>query len=316
MKAPFKASLLSASLIVLSLSCSSNPQKQITINEAHKKFLSICKNEINIDVISQFVGDTFWIYAPIKDNILQTSASREGSMSSDQYKEVPSINYADTQFKDHVFIVQYDIDLKRNYPKSYGYTSSYSSKYQALQQGLLAALNRSFSETDDDSALRFVILVIADITTGIEVESILYFEDIKHGLSLTQDLAQDEFMKRYVAELRGNKNIIGDLDGKHLTYYQMTMPGFLARQITNRINFKYQRSSHPPSLNTLEELTKLLIETFDAYDYQEYSEVRLQDLGDNSSESLTPSDISRLKNELNVSSGKFHVLKWGQRPFF
>lgn len=306
-----RAFCLFSFLLLFSLSCSPKPIQEISVSQAHKKFLDLCESELNLNVVTKMVGRTFYVYVPMKEDILKTKGTKDGPMRSTEYNEVPVINFVETNYKDGIFDVQYDIALKRNYPQSLGYTSTYADWYQEKQQGLLSAANRSFADlAEDEPSPQFFVLVVADIVSGVEIESILYFEDLRHGLSIAQALPQDEFLKRFVYELRGKEDIIGDNTGQHINYTDISFPQFLAKQITTRINFKYQRSSFPPSANTREELKKIIIETFDAYDYEDYSTVKLHNLAEDSTESLTSSQLSQLAKELGVSSGKFHVINF------
>ena len=140
----------------------------------------------------------------------------------------------------------------------------------------MTAVYRSYGEAPD--APDFFNIVLADIGKGIEMRLLFYFPDLKKVMSPSQDIPQEEFILRYITDFSGDKEIIGDKAGRHLSFKETTWPEFLSRQVENRINFKYGRSSFPPGDEAQKEVLSAVSETLRVYDFQDFESVMLVDL--------------------------------------
>lgn len=293
------------------------PSQGITIPQAVQKFRKICKEELHINPVIKQIQDTLWIYVPIKKDLLEFKASKNGPQNPNEAKTKISIRFLDTVFKDNGFYITYDIARIKTYARDYGYSSVYSDYYQNLHRGVFSAMQRSLlgvGEISGDIKFKdikkqnthkrlintyiktdipplFIVVVIADIKTGIELESMFYFNDLKRAYSITANISGAEYMKRYISDLRGNINIIGDEKGKHLNYRQITMGEFLAKQIANRIRFKYERSQFPPSANTKKEILQIVKTTVNIYKFTKFQTVTLKDLKTNQIYSISKQDL-------------------------
>ncbi len=252
--------------------CSKKSPPPPTSSEAHQKLIKICKEEFKENITLKDVGKTLWIYFPMKENMFEIKASRPSEEENKDPKTKQVVRFIDGSFKDESFHIKYDIISNKIYSKSYGYASSYSEIYQRKQRQIFDAFSRAYLEANPGP--EFIVFVIADITNGVESENILYFKDLKESLTVSPE----EYLKRVVSDLRGSLDIINDTTGTHLKYLEITMPNFLAKQIINRINFKYQRSSFPPENDPVTEIKSILSETFQAYEFRDYQSVELEDL--------------------------------------
>jgi hypothetical protein len=266
-------------LCILAASCSRTgaPVKSVELREALENFHQICRSELKIEAVVEVLENTLWIYVPIRQNIIETKASGNGISSSRESKSSPALNFLETKYAARRFLIDHDIALREAYPKDYGYSNNYSESFQKLQQGLLSAIHRAFHEVKENQ-LEIVVFTITDIVNGIESENILHLQDLKKAFSVAQELPQDEFLKRYVSSLRGDKDAVGSLRGEHLTPRPVPLSEFLAKQIENRINFKYQRSNFPPGDETETEILAQAKDTLKAYSFTDYDEIVLTDL--------------------------------------
>ncbi len=272
--------------------------------QATQKFKKICEKELNINPIIKQIQDTLWIYIPIKKSLLEFKASKNGPQNPKQAKAKMSVRFLDTAFKDKGFYIEYDIAKVKTYSRDYGYSSVYSDYYQNLHRTVFSAIQRSFFGVGEiggdikfkhvqkkmthnhliktyvrtDKPPKFIVIVIADIKTGIELKSLFYFNDLKRAYSVAADISGAEYLKRYVSDLRGDINIIGDEEGKHLNYRKITMGEFLAKQIANRIRFKYERSEFPPSADTKQEILQIVKTAINAYNFTKFQSITLHDL--------------------------------------
>ena len=260
-------------LLSVLIGCGQNlPPAKTPLAAVHQKFIKIYEEEIKEAVVLKEIGQTLWIYLPMKENLIEVKAASQLKVDAKKPETKPVVRYLEGIFKNQSFHIDYDIASNKTYNKSYGYASSYSEAYQNKQRRLFDALQRCYLEADLPP--QFIVYIIADTTNGVESENILYFKDLKEAMTVSQE----EYLKRAISELRGNPNIMDDAKGRHLKYVEITMPDFLMKQIINRVNFKYQRSSFPPAADTVSEIKNILTETFQAYEFRDFQSVELNDL--------------------------------------
>ena len=271
--------------------------------EANEKFIKICKEEYKLNVLTNSLKHTLWIYLPMKENIIDYKASPEGPKRSNKPAEKWAINYLDGYFQTQIFYFEYAIEKKNNYLNDNGISSSYNPEYTQIQNHLWTALSRSYTDLETvpgdydyflgsekdlshkklvhayvktEKPPDFVVMVISDIKKGIEVITIFNFEDFKRAM--TGEMPQEEFIKRDISELTGKETIVDDSEGKHVDYHDITWTEFLTKQALNRIRFKYQQSDFKPGDNTEEEMIAIVAQTFQAYHFQNFKSVELNNL--------------------------------------
>ncbi len=293
-------------VLVLTLGGCFSPPPIKTRSQADKEFLKICKEEYKLDVVIKPLQNTVWIYLPLRENFFDYKANQEKTKPEPKPKDIRVINFLDVDFKDRAFIVKYDISPARKYSKDDGYSSYYTEAYQAGQRNIITAVFRAYGSMDEipgevefldlrrqakrDAMMKahvtttkppdFFILVIADITRGIETRNIFYFPDIKRGN--TDPSFYEEYSRRLIAEgPLGDKAIINDTTGEHLPAQELTWPEFLVKQIPHRIRFKYQQSDFPPNDDDAKEIAESVHAAVTAYSFGDFTELRLEDLGQN-----------------------------------
>lgn len=269
-----------------------------SLSEAGQKFLKICQEELKLNVLTRAYPHTLWIYLPAEQRLIDYKSTQDGPTKSKEAAENFVINYLDTYFSAEAFHIEYDIRKSIQYPVSYGYTSIYTDDYQEIQSQILTSLHRSYSglgiETDKEPGANterppdFIVLVAADIKTGIEIVSLFYYEDFKRAMTDPTSMPQDEFAKRNVTELQGQDSIIGDDRGKHVDYHDITWPEFVSKQIRQRVRFKYQHSDFKPTEDIEEEIMTIVAETIKAYNFTDFQTIKLYNL-----ETRTPYKFDR-----------------------
>ncbi len=284
---PFMKFFLLIAAVLLN-GCAEKKPEFITPSEATNKLIQICKEDYDINIVTHQMGKTLWIYLPFKNHLVDYKASSPNPFTAKKTDEnKPLLEYVEGKFENNNFNIEYSIDNKNNYPvKDRGYSSSYTEEFQTAQRAVYTALVRAYGDSADTSTEKlpqFIVTTITDLEKGLELESILYYEDLKRVSSNPPDLTQEEFLKRYVSDLRGNENGIGDETGEHINYRDIQLPDFLAKQIENRITFKFQNSDFPPSENTKDEIIQIVQDTLKAYQFTDYQAIQLKDLKDNSS---------------------------------
>jgi len=214
------------------------------------------------------------------------------------------------------FVVKYDISETRKYPKELGYNSIYTDAFSKAQRIIVSAIFRSYADLDmvpgdvtyadkekdrKHKALvdahfnrprppEFFVMVIADIERGIAAESIIYFEDLKQAMSVPPAIPQEEYSKRYLSRVYGLAKMIGDETGHTLDIRKMTMPEFLAKQIENRVKFKYTRSIFKPGEDAEAEIDAIVNRTLRYYGF-DAAGVEVENLNDGFLPTLLGSDL-------------------------
>jgi len=253
-----------------------------------------------------------WIYLPLDKNFLQMKATPMGPLSSDQASTSLSIKFLEGWFADERFNLKFDIAPSKGYAKDFGYASKFSEQFQTAQRQVLSAISRIYSPLSQSSNTEvpdFFIIVLADIKNGLEARVLLNFEDLKRAY--VDQSFHGEYAKRVISEQpTGNANLIGDKEGRSINYKDMLWPEFLAKQMVFRINFKYQRSSFPPSNDTQKELLNIAADTVAAYNFTDFESIKLIDLNTKSSFSVSPQDLAFYATESTSSKGRLIHIKF------
>jgi hypothetical protein len=275
-----------------------------TRKDADNKLRQICREELKLPVTITPFKNTVWIYLPLQESFFDYKAGDKKDTDGPFPKAIRTINLLEGSIQENSFLFKYDISKVRKYAKDEGYTSYYTETYQKNQQGLLSAVYRAYASLEDipgdveyldqreqlkhenlvkaylktAKAPEFFIVVIADISRGIEMRTTFYLADLKRGM--TDASFYEEYARRLISESpTGNKTIINDTAGTHLEPRELTLPDFLVKQIQHRIRFKYQQSDFPPTGDDADEILKIIHAAVSAYTFKNFQNVQLQDLG-------------------------------------
>ncbi len=299
MRAPF----LSIPVLILALGGCRLPETPppASLREANDRFEAICREEFHQPVRIRTFDRTVRMYFPLTFPIIELKAAQ--GPPGGGARSVPQVLYLKTSFEEGVFTVVYDIRTQTLYPREDGLSNGYSAAFTRLYRRVLYdAVRRAYfdlgevpgditfhdehrRETHDrlvsahirrSTPPEFLVLVFADISTGILQKNILAFTDLKQALAPLPSLPQDEFRKRRITETRGDPDLIGDMEGTHLETGPVTRPDFLAAQIAQRIRTRYTQSESPPDRPTTE-ILRAVRDTVTAYGFQDFQGVRLLD---------------------------------------
>lgn len=255
---------------------------------AYQKFRDICDEELQSAqlrpdgrpiVPALFpLEDTLYIYVPISFDLLAMKADTQPQPPSPANAEKKrQLNFFETTFANQTITIHFDISLTPQYQKSPGYVSSYSDEFSKLHNSLLTAIDRSFGDLNEDQPPPvFVVLYIVHVHDGVGVKNTFHYSDLKQYLQ--QTLPQEEYVKRYMTEMIGDRQFIENATGRNLNFRNITWPEFIAQQITYRANFKYTRSSFPPTDSDINEILAIVNDTVHAYDFGDFEAVRLKNL--------------------------------------
>lgn len=333
-------------VLLFTSSCAQHPPGEArTPTEAHQKLIKLCKEEYNLDVITKAFDNTMWIYLPLNNPYLYITASKDGPVKSKISEEKAFLKYIEGEFEENIFHLHYDIIKSRDYTNTNGIGTSYSEEYSAKQRYLLTAITRAYGDIEQkpdsnqyvekvpgditfmgnkenathkrlvhsyvktDAVPDFFVIVMADITKGIEARMYLYLQDLRRA-SYDQGF-MEESAKRLVREQPiGHEVIIGDKSGKHLNAYDLTWPEFLMKQMVYRTTVKYALSSIPPLSDTRQQLTTIAAETIQAYDFEEFESLHLINLDTNTTETISKSELQSVEVAPLRPPGKLHHIKF------
>ena len=159
----------------------------------------------------------------------------------------------------------------------------------------MIVINRIY--LDSAAPPKFVVLVIADIKKGFQVNTTICIEDLKkYQLGA---LPYEEYVQRVLTDSASKPEIIGDDKGAHLLIHDIAWPSFLTNQAINRIKFKYQQSISQPSMDTEKETVKIFAQTLANYGYTGYQRLELHDLRFDSRYEYNPSQIKDIAKKLD-----------------
>ncbi len=257
---------------VLCAGCAKEPPfEDRPLSEINREFADLLKSEYGFgDIVLRQAGETVWLYVPGERGLFTFRASRPTGPARRDF----SVEYIDGEFRDRVLVIEYDIIPATRTEGSQGLSTAYSEAFSKEYRAVFSALGRAYLENEDKP--RFFVHVAADIVKGAEVVNTFYLKDIIRYQ--TGALPHEEYQKRVLSKTRGDLNIVGDADGRHVAFRDIALGDFLAEQIVNRVKFKYQRSDFPPSAGPASEVLAVVARTFDYYDFADFSEVVLVDL--------------------------------------
>jgi hypothetical protein len=257
----------------LTAGCAPKETALLSLSQAHEKFLEICREELGLEPVTRMFPNTFWIYLPVEELFDFKASPKLPPGFADTPKNF-SVEFLEGEFQGGSFVIEYDIVRATKAPKDHGYTTTYAESYNKIQNNILSALARAFF--DAETAPEFIVLTVADVKRGIETRSIFYLGDFRRYMS--QTMPYDEYAKRHLSDTRGDPKIVGDHQGKHMEFKEITWPEFLTQQIVNRVRFKYQRSDFAPTGTIEDEILKSVDEAVEAYDFTNFEGMKLINL--------------------------------------
>jgi len=294
-------------LLIAFIGCTQTaPEEPLAHTDPVKNLIRICDEEHNFGITVTPYDHTIWIYLPLEEGFLKMKADPKGFSNSQESSVTATIKFLNGKYGNNDFYLTYDIAPSKAYAKSYGYSSEFSDEYRTKQRHILSAITRSFNEANDPPD--FFVIIIADIIAGMESRTILHFLDLKRAY--VDQSFHEEYAKRIISEQPvGNVARVGDRTGASIDMSDMTWPQFLSKQMVFRINFKYQRSTFPPSNDTRMELLTIAANTVSAYDFEDFTSIRLQDLNADTIFETAREDLASYRSE-PLSKGRLIHIKF------
>ncbi len=258
-----KCYLLILTISILITGCGLRDENQLySRSAAEEKFIKICKEEFNWDVSTKLVGNTLWIYLPFEKDIFQLKANRFGQTNR------CLIGYLESDFTEKVFYFEYQIMPLLKTEEAKGYTYSLTESMGEDFQNLLNVIYRVYFNAQEEP--EFYVLVMADIINGVEIIYTIYGLDLKKIYN--HAIPGEEYYKRIPQDIKGDLAIIHDRSGRHLSYREIEMGEFLAKQIAQRIRIKFIGTEDICDAPE-EEILKIIAYCLRAYQFKDYRKV-------------------------------------------
>ncbi|MGD9014554.1 MAG: hypothetical protein PVI33_00815 [Candidatus Omnitrophota bacterium] len=264
----FLSGLISAILIS---GCAIKEEEQLyTKSEAEQKFIQICKNEYNWNVNTAYVGSALWIYIPFDEDILKFKVNKFPQINRF------SVGFLNGEYTKETFQFEYQITPLAKSEEDRGFTYSLTDKVSQDFHHLLQTIQRVFFNAEEEQQPEFYVLVLADIVNGVEAKYTIYALDLKKAFSYA--LPWEEYYKRILQDMRGDLAIIHDKTGRHLTYEEITLGQFLAKQIVQRIRLRFLSMDFKLTGTIEEEILEIISYCLGTYEFIDYLMVVLNDL--------------------------------------
>jgi len=265
-------------LILFLSACTSSTTPTFLKEGTAQAVKDICKKEYGIDVSTRIIGSTLWVYLPLEDILSPT----KGKPSPPLFFVEDEKNFFDAR------------NLKINYyvkvfeGKAEGEGGSelkkevYEKNFNILQ--VIRRVLFSIDNTKHDKPLFFCIvtadiknyIVIAGVKNGFEIKQVFYLKDLKklsYGI-----ISQTEYQHRIVQDTILSPEIIGDKEGRHLDYKDITLEEFIADQIRCRIRIKFQKPEVGRDTDIDKEILKITAYTLNIYKFEDFNFVELMNL--------------------------------------
>ncbi|MFH0738585.1 MAG: hypothetical protein V2A59_01835 [Candidatus Omnitrophota bacterium] len=269
-------------LLLFLAGCSSSTSPTYLTQDISDAIQNICKNEYSVDVKTKLVGQTLWIYLPV-ENMFTKSDKPE------KYSERFSVDYAQGEFKESLFKMEYLVRPVPETMKQQGY--KYDKAVSEKVNNVWKVLRRVIFSTDHskDNAPKFFYMITADTKNGFEIQELFYSLDLKkvsYGY-----ISWSEYQHRSIQETQLSPFIIGDKQGLHLNYKDITMKEFLSRQISHRIKLKFQKAEVEKNADIDKEVYKIIAHTLKIYNFKDFTAVELNNLLTRDKAVLSKADV-------------------------
>ncbi len=274
---------LSLLLALLLLSgCSSSTKPTYSKKDIEGAIQNICLKEYKIKVKVKLVGATLWVYFPV-ENIIEKTDKPE------KYIERFTVEYSKDVLREGVLKAEYLVRVvpEKEKHQPYQYNKAVFEKINNIWMVIRRVVFSLDHRKEEEP--KFFCLVAADIKNGFEIKETFYYLDLKkfaYGF-----ISLGEYQHRAIQETAISAEIIGDTQGKHLNYEDITLAEFIIRQIDQRIRLTFQKPEAQRNADIDKEIAKIVVKTLKIYDFKNFRSVELYNLFTNRKTTLSQTAI-------------------------
>ena len=257
-------------LVLFLSACTSSTTPTFLKEDVSKAVKDICKKEYQLDITTNLVGRTFWVYLPL-ENIIAKSAKPE------KYIERFLVEDKKNQLDERVLRVNYlikpvpETEKQQDMSLDKSVNTKIFNVLQVIRRVLFSMDNR-----EPKNSPLFFCIVTADIANGFELRQTFHCLDLKklsYGF-----ISQTEYQHRIVQDTGVSTQIIGDKEGRHLIYKDITLEEFLADQIQGRIRMKFQKPEVGKNVDIDREVLRIVSLTLNTYAFKDFTIVEMTNL--------------------------------------
>lgn len=238
---------------------------------------------------AKITGQTLWVYLPVED-LFVPSQNPEKSL------ERFAVDYSKADYhkegaREGTLSLEYlvrPVPEKKTPNPPYQYNKAVSKKISDVSRVALQVLHDSgYSRSEK---IQFFCLVVADIKNGFEIKEMMYYPDLKKLYYFIMD--SYEYQHRVIQDSNvAPPQIIGDKEGRHLAWEEITMRDFVLKQIEQRIRLKFRKPEVERESDIDREIVKTAIHTIKAYNFKDFTRLELDNLFSNKKVILTQQDV-------------------------
>jgi len=254
------------------LGCSSSLHPTYHQENIEQSIQNICKKEYSIDVTATRVGSTVWIYMPLED-IFEKSDKPEKYSEKFNIDRLNTDSEGDTLHFEYLVKVIPETEKAQEYKYKKDTVDKINNAWKVLRR-VIFSLDRS---KEDEP--QFYCLITADIKNGLEITELFYYLDLKKVSY--EYISWGEYQHRTIQDTGFGVQIIGDKEGKHINYRDITMKDFVVQQILHRIKLKFQKPEVDKNADVDKEIIKIIHATVSIYGFKDFDFLELVNLDNN-----------------------------------
>ena len=242
--------------------CSSSVTPSFLNENIANAVKDICLKEYKLDLVTKLVDQTLWVYLPLEDIVTK-------SEKPEKYIERFSIEDNKNLLDEGILSVSYAI--KPIEEKETQQKMALDKLVNEKIFNVLQVIRRVLFSTDHSKINNplFFCIVTADIKNGFQIKQIFHLSDLKklsYGF-----ISQTEYQHRIIQDTEVSPLIIGDREGTHLDYQNITLDNFIIGQIKNRIKIKFQKPEVERNADIDKEILKIITYTLNTYNFQNFT---------------------------------------------
>ncbi|MFA5200188.1 MAG: hypothetical protein WC442_04690 [Candidatus Omnitrophota bacterium] len=261
-----KTALKILPFILFLSACSSSTAPSYLKEDITQAVKDISKKEYKLDIVTKLIGNTLWVYLPLEDIIKKPD-------KPEKYKERFLLEDKRNFLYEGVLKINYNIKPvpEKEKEQEVSIDKSVNEKIFNVLQVIRRVLF-CIDYSKEKKPFMFCI-VTADIKNGFEIRQIFHLMDLKklsYGF-----ISQTEYQHRIIQDTAVDLEIVGDRQGDHLDFHDISMEEFIADQIQSRIKFKFQKPEVEANADIDKEVLKIVAYTLDIYGYKDFKLVEI-----------------------------------------
>ncbi len=285
LKNSVKAGLKLFLAALLIAGCSPAASPTYTKEELEKSIQDTALKKHQIYCRARLNGYTLWVYLPV-ENIFAPLEKPEKSLERFEV-DYNKATYHEEGDKNGTLSMEYlirPVPEKETPNLPYQYNKEVSKKIREVSGVVLRMLHESGYSRQEK--IHFFCLVVADIKNGFEIKEIMYYPDLKK--TYFQVFYSDEYSHRIIQDYNvAPQQIIGDKEGLHLGWEEITMRDFVMKQIEQRLRLKFRKPEVRQESDIDKEVIKTATYTIKAYSFKDFTSLEFDNLFNNKKIVLT-----------------------------